>query len=105
MLASTRRLIHQTLHITSRTNQIILTFTEEKQYAKRDRRELELRFLSFVAERGLLKYARRLNIRVGPKFRPYFLEPHLQHFRSLDRIHTLTMDSYEVAAWYLVYNT
>ena len=105
MFASTRRPIHQTLHITSRTNQRILTSTEEKQYAKGGRRELELRFLSFMAERGLLRYARRLNIRVGPKFRPDFLEPHLHHFQSFDRIHTLTIDSYEAAAWYLVYNT
>ena len=105
MFASTRHLIHQTLHVTSRTNRRILTPTEEKQYAKGGCRELELRFLSFMAERGLLKYARRLNIRLGPKFRPYFLEPHLQHFQSLDRIHTLTIDAYDTITWCWVYDT
>ena len=105
MLASTRHLIHQLLHVTSRTNRRTLTSTEEKRYAKGDCRELELCFLSFMAEQSLLKYARRLNISVGPKFRPYFLEPRLQCFQSLDRIHTLTIDSYEASAWCWVHDT
>ena len=92
MFVSTRPLIHQTLRLTSEFNQKILTPEEKELYAQGYRRELELRLLSFLGEHDLLKYARRLEISMGSEFSPYALEPHLRHFQSLDRIHTLTID-------------
>jgi len=105
MFASTRHLIHRTLRFTKEANRRIFTPAEEKRYTQGDHHDLELRFLSFVAERDLLKYTRHLNIRMGSKFYPYILEPHLRHFQSLDWIDTLTIDSYDPLLWYDAYNT
>jgi len=105
MFASTRHLIHQTLRVTNEANQRILTPAEKMRYAQGDHHGLELRFLSFMGERDLLKYARHLDIRMGSRFSPYMIEPHLQHFQSLDRIHTLTVHSYNPLRWCAAYNT
>ena len=105
MFVSTRHLIHQTLHVTKENNQRILTPKEKKQHA-RGNYLLELRFLSFMGERDLLKYTRHLNISIGCfAFSPNILEPHLQHFKSLDRVNTLTIYSYDSVIWRHVYNT
>ena len=104
MFASTRHLIHQTLRVTSEISQRIFTPEEKKRYRQGDRCELELRFLSFMGERDLLKYTRHLNISIGYEFCPYSLGPHFQYFRSLDRIHTLTIHSYYALTWRGVYN-
>ena len=105
MFVSTRHLIHQTLHVTKENNQRILTPKEKKQHA-RGNYLLELRFLSFMGERDLLKYTRHLNISIGSfAFSPKILEPHLQHFKSLDRVNTLTIYSYDSVIWRHVYNT
>ena len=105
MFASTRHLIHQTLHVTKENNQRILTPGEKEQYAQGDYL-LELRFLSFMGEHDLLKYARRLNISIGYHvFSPSALEPHLRYFRSFDRINTLTIHSYDAVLWRDVYKT
>ena len=95
MFASARHLIHHTLYITKEVNWRILTPEERERYEQGDRRELELRFLSFLGERDLLKYARHLDIRTEDDVPPDILEPHLQYFQSLDRIHTLTIHTYE----------
>jgi len=105
IFASTRHLIHRTLCVTKEANRRIFTPAEEKQYAQGDRSGLGLRFLSFMAEHDLLKYARHLNICMGSKFSPYMIEPHLQHFQSLDRIDTLTIDSYNPVRWCAAYDT
>ena len=105
MFASTRHLIHQTLRVTSEISQRIFTPEEKKRYRQGDRRELEFRFLSFMGERGLLKYTRHLNIRIGFNVSPDVLEPHLRYFQSLDRIHTLIVRSYAAALWHNVHNT
>ena len=104
MFASTRHLIHKTLYITSQNNLKLFTPTEKKRYG-RDYQELELRFLPFMGERDLLKYARHLYICIGPLFSPRALEPHLQHLRSLDKIHTLTIRLYTAPLWCGVSNT
>ena len=91
MFASTRYFIHQTLYITKEVNWRILTPEERERYEQGDRRELELRFLSFMDERDLFKYARHLDIRTEDDAPPDILEPRLQYFQSLDRIHTLTI--------------
>lgn len=105
MFASTRHLIYRTLRVTSRANWRILTPEEKKLYAQGGGLDLELRFLSFMAERDLLKYARHLNIRIGSKFFPPHLVPHLQHLQSLDRVHTLTIHLHDAIRWRDVHNT
>jgi hypothetical protein len=99
MFASSRRLIHQTLHLTWETNQKILTPAEKKRYAEENPRELRLRLLSFMGERDLLKYARHLNIHMEMRFSLRAPEPHLQHLQSFDRIHTLTIHRYYAYPW------
>ena len=99
MFASTRHLIHRTLHITWEDDQKVLAPAGKKRYVQGGTPGLDLRILSFMGERDLLKYARHLNIRVGPRFSPQALEPHLQHFRSLDRIHSLTIHPYDARLW------
>ena len=69
MFVSTRHLIHQTLHVTRETNVRILT-RAEKRREPQDCHELALRLLSFMGERGLLRYARHLNICTGLTFCP-----------------------------------
>ena len=105
MFASTRHLIHQTLYLTSQNSRRIFTPAEKKRYRRGDYEELELRFLSFMGERDLLKYTRHLNIRIGFMFSPYVLEPHLHHLRSLDKTHTLTIRLYNAPLWCGVSNT
>ena len=105
MFASTRHLIHQTLRISWKNNRKIFTPAEEKRYALGIHRGLELRFLSFMGERDLLKYARHLDIHLGLNVSPGALEPHLQYFQSMDKIHTLAIRSYDAFLWSDVYNT
>ena len=105
MFASTRHLIHQTLRVSWANNQKIFTPAEEKRYALGIHRGLELRSLSFMGERDLLKYARRLDIFIGHVFSPDAVEPHLQYFRSLDKIHTLAIHSYYAFVWWDAYST
>ena len=84
MFTSTRHLIHQTLRVTWANNQKMLTSAESKRCAPVVRPNLEPRFLSFMGELGLLKYARYLDIFIEYLFFPDALEPHLQYFRSLE---------------------
>ena len=86
------------LHIWA-NNQKVLTPAESQRYALVVRPNFEPRFLSFMGERGLLKYARHLDIFIEYLFFPDALEPHLQYFRSLDRIPTLTIHSYDAFVW------
>ena len=105
MFASTRHLIHRTLHVSWENNQKVFALAENERYVQGDRWGLELRFLSFMGERDLLKYTRHLNISIGWTFSPSALEPHLQYFQSLDRIHTLTIHWYYALIWGDVCNT
>ena len=109
MFTSTRHFIHQTLYIPEETKEKIITPAEKRDLLK-GHIELELRPLSFMGERDLLKYTGHLNIRVGRDFSsnafsPDTLEPHLHHFQSLDRIHTITIYSYDAHVWRDAYNT
>ena len=56
----------------------------------------ELRFLSYVAKRGLPQYVRRVHICLPRKFTPDNLLPQLHHFRSLDRVRTLTIEQFDL---------
>ena len=106
MFASTRHLIHQTLHITKETDQMILTPKEKKQDRRRGTNAVELRYVSFMAERDLLKYTRHVNVHMGFMFSPGILAmgSHVQHLQSLDRVHTLTIHSFDAWLWPPMYN-
>ncbi|KAF9781828.1 hypothetical protein BJ322DRAFT_1078640 [Thelephora terrestris] len=109
MFASTRHLIYQTLCLTPRNNDRILTPVERKRL---DRLELgyqdvQLRLLSYMGERGLLQYTRKVyiytpepgHIRNTGAFTPDTLLPHIHHFRSLDHVHAMSIEHYSVDVW------
>src|ERR1700753_524234 len=62
MLASTRRLLHQTLHLTPENDQSVPIQKDRLRFLKRNHNDLHLRFLSYVGECGLPQYARRVYI-------------------------------------------
>jgi len=95
MFASTRHLIHQTLHLTRRNNEKVLAREEVCQSF--DYRELRL--LSYMGECGLLKYTRQIHVRDPGTFIPDTLLPHIHYFQSLDRVHTLTIEHYDAVLW------
>jgi hypothetical protein len=99
MFASSRHLIHQTLSITTRNNQSVLTREEKSRHQRSEPSDIELRFISYMGECGLLQYTRRIYIRVLRAFTPDILSPHLHHFQSLDRVHTLTIEHCDLTAW------
>lgn len=99
MFASTRHLVHRTLYLTRRNNQRVLTLEEKYRYLRFDYHDIELRFLSVMGERGFLQYARRVYIRMDHVFTPDVLIPHLDHFRSLDQVHSLTIEDYDAILW------
>ena len=107
MFASTRHLIYQTLCLSHRNNQKVLTKEEKEElrHKKLDHRDLELRFLSYMGEHGLLQYARRIDICGLDKFTPDILLPHLHYFQSLDRIHTFVIEHYDASSWADYYTT
>ena len=79
MLASTRRLTHRTLYLTPENNQNVPIRRDRLRFLKRNHNDLHLRFLSYVGERGLPQYARRVYIRMPRIFNPDTLLPHLRH--------------------------
>ena len=105
MFASTRHLVHQTLYVTKETTEVIFTPTKREQYYLGAQHELELRCLSFMGERDLLKCAGHLVIHLEYTVPPHVLEPHLQYLQSLDGVHTLTFRSYISYEWRDIYNT
>ena len=107
MFASTRHLIHQTLYLTRTNSEMILTSEEKSRYHPGGPvGELgQLRFLSFMGERDLLKYARHVYIRAEFISSSGFLGPYLQHLQSLDRIHTLTLCSYHAIQRHNIHDT
>jgi hypothetical protein len=63
-----------------------------------------LHSLSLMGERGLFQYARKVHICFPPVAcnpDPDTLLPHLRHFQSLNRIHTLVIDYYDAVTWAL----
>ena len=109
MFASTRHLIHQTLCLTPRNNERVLTREEEEKLRrlKQGYQDVQLRFLSYAGERGLLQYTRKIYIsrcfhRVAipaGAFTPDTLLPHIHHFRSLDRVHAIAVEWYDAEMW------
>lgn len=108
MFASSRHLIHRTLYLNARNIQSILTRGEEQKLLQKDLgsyHDAKLRFVSYIGERGLLRYTRRVHIRNGDIFTPETLLPHLHHFQSLDKVHTLTIEHYDALSWANYYAT
>ena len=99
MFASTRRLIQQTLCLTPRNRQRILSMKERIHHRKKDHYSAGLYFLSYMGERGFLKFTRKVRIDVPERFAPDILLPHLHHFQSLDMVHTLTIENYDTVPW------
>jgi hypothetical protein len=98
MFVSTRHLIHRTLCLTPSNNQRILAQQEGSHYMYREPLN-QLYFLSYMGEHGLLRYARQVKVRTFNLFTPRILLPHLAHFRSLDRVHALTIDYFDTVQW------
>ena len=104
MFASTRHLIHQILYLTPRNYEGILIGKEE--FCDQGPNN-QLHFLSYVGERGLLRYARQVYIHnaqqdyipTSGSFTPGTLLPHLHHFWSLDRVSTLIIERYDADLW------
>ena len=100
MFASTRHLIHRTLRLNPRNNKSVLTPEEKLRYLRWGYHDTGLRFLSHMGERGFLQYVREVHIRMGRAlFTPDILIPHLDHFRALDRVHSLAIESYNGVVW------
>ena len=99
MFASTRHLIHQTLCLTPRNNGGILTGQEKSSFRRPHSHGAEIRFLSYMSEHNFLQYTRQVHIRGFPVFNPDILLPHLCRLKSLDRVHTLTIEHYYTPSW------
>ena len=109
MFASTRHLVHQTLCLTPRNNESILTREEEWKFRhmKQGYWKIPLRFLSYMGERGFLQYTRKIYIRnalqndipYSDTFAPDTLSPHMHHSESLDRVHAIAIERYDTEMW------
>ena len=104
MFASTRHLIHQVLYLTVQNNQSVLTRGEKRLLLGSDY-GVKLRLVSYAGERGLLRYTQYVHIRGGRILTPETLSPHVHHFLSLDRVHTLTIERYDAPSWADYHNT
>jgi hypothetical protein len=98
MFVSTRHLIHWTLCLTPSNNQRILAQQEGSHHMDEDSYD-PLYPLSYMGEHGLLRYTRQVEVRIPHMFTPCTLLPHLAHFRSLDRVHALTIDHHNTVQW------
>src|ERR1700753_3862742 len=91
MFASTRHLIHQKLNLSQRKARKTLTRGKKRHYEEGDR-DFEFRLISFMDERGLLQYVRRVHISTHYPLTPETLSPHLHYFQLLNQVHSLTID-------------
>ena len=106
MFASTRHLIHQTLQLSLGKALRILTEEENRLYDyERGDPDVEFRLISFMDERGLLQYARRVHIFMQDLFTPETLLPHLHCFRLLNQVHTLTINFFYPNNWVNYHST
>ena len=105
MFASTRHLIHRVLCLTVQNNKSVLTRQEGKKLLLGSDHGVKLRFVSYAGERGILRYTQQVHIRDGHIFNPGTLLPHIHHFQSLDRVHTLAIEKYDAPLWSDYYNT
>ena len=101
MFASTRHLIHRTLRLTVRKNRSIVP----RDFRGWIDNDSELRFVSYVGERGLLQYTRVVHLDMFCHFSPEILLFHRRHLRSLDQVRTLIIEHYDALFWLNHYNT
>jgi hypothetical protein len=109
MFALTRHLIHQTLCLTPRNGETVSARGEGKRLLRLERRneDVQFRFLSDMGERGLLQYIRKIyipsarqgDVHDNSTFTPDALRPYMHHFKSLDRVHAITIDLYDSGVW------
>lgn len=99
MCASTRHIIHRTLSLTTEHNRSALTREDKLRNMRRNHQDIELRILCYLNERGLLRFPQKLHINMAGTFIPDTLLPHLHHFQSLDQVHSLTIELFDVASW------
>ena len=98
LLYSTRRFIHSKLYMTPRARKF---FPQERTLSHMiwNRNSAPLYFLSYMHKRGLLQYVQRVYIYLPRTFTPENLLPHLHHFQTLNRVHTLTIKHYDTFRW------
>ena len=98
LLYSTRRFIHSKLYMTPRARKF---FPQERTLSHMiwNRNSAPLYFLSYMHKRGLLQYVQRVYICLPRTFTPENLLPHLHHFQTLNRVHTLTIKHYDAFRW------
>ena len=98
LLYSVRRLTYSEFYVTPRAQRF---FTEEKSISQMiwNRHNAHLYFLSYMGKRGLLQYVRHIHICLPRTFTPENLLPHLHHFQTLNRVHTLTIRHYDAVRW------
>ena len=98
LLYSVRRLTYSEFYVTPRAQRF---FTEEKSISQMiwNRQNAHLYFLSYMGKRGLLQYVRHIHICLPRTFTPENLLPHLHHFQTLNRVHTLTIRHYDAVRW------
>ena len=103
MFASTRHLIHQTLCLTQRNNESVLTQEQRRRllWLKEGYQGVELCFMSYMGELGFLQYAQKIYIHNSGTFAvtPATLLPHIQHFKSMDRIRAITIEQHDGDVW------
>ena len=98
MFASVRPLIHRKLYLNLQTDLIAMRIGDKQTGHA-------LGFLTFMGERDLLRYTRQIHVGFLSTFTPDTLRPHLHHFQSLDRVHSLTIGSYAANKWARYFNT
>ena len=104
MFASTRHLIHETLELCPKNSLRVLTRGEKRRYERGDRNVL-FHFISFMDERGLLQYVRRVHIYTPYRLTPGTLSPHLHRFQLLNQVHTLAIDHFYPENWESYHST
>ena len=93
LFVSARPFIHRKICLTSELNWEMLTLREKQRYIRGEREGLAVKTLSGVAAHGLLRFGRRLSIRINQNFTPTNLQPFNDHFQRFDRIQELTIYS------------
>ena len=95
------------MYLSVKNNQSVLTQQERDRLFHRGwgYHSVELRFVSYVGECGLLQYTQQVHVRDGGIFTSKSLRPHLHHFQSLERVRTLTIEYYDASSWVNDYKT
>ena len=99
MFASARHLIHRTLHLSFQNALTTFPIEDDLRYQRPLFKNERLLYLSYMDEHGLLQYARQVYIIALGILTPEVFLPYHHHLKSLDRVHTLTIDRLDASAW------